>query len=598
MSRRHPASLTARTAGRAGRPRREVLARRGSVLARLADILLGKAVTLVLAALAFAVGLATFIILARGAPFGLQPGRRRRPGAGQPVGGAAAGRGAGRAADPRLGGAAPRLGRLAAACAAGAAVQRRGGGARPSWSPASPSRSSISASRPGSTIRCARRSTESLQVSRGYLEEHRDNIRAVALEMANDLTRAGQFLSADPSVFAEVLATQTTLRGLTEAVIYDPLTRPGAGRGRAVRRHGRRAAAARRHHAGAGRRRRGAGRRRRHARAGGGAAQFDAAADADDRPAGRSADPRPHARAPSRRSPNTSGSTRTGPGCRSPSPGSSRSWRCWCCWPRWLIGLVLANQIARPIGRLIHAAERVRGGDLAVRVAEAPTGDELAGLSRAFNRMTGQLAAQRGELMDAYSQIDERRRFTETVLSGVSAGVIGLDASGRIELPNRAADELLGLDLLAAIGRELAEVVPEFAELLHEARGVAGTRAHRRDPDRPADPPAHAAGADRRRSVGRAHRRLRGHVRRHHRTAVGPAQGRLGRCRAPHRARDQESADADPACRGTAEAAVRHARSPRIPTRSASAPTPSSAMSAISAAWSMSSPPSRACRSR
>jgi two-component system, NtrC family, nitrogen regulation sensor histidine kinase NtrY len=134
-----------------------------------------------------------------------------------------------------------------------------------------------------------------------------------------------------------------------------------------------------------------------------------------------------------------------------------------------LIGLVLANQIARPIGRLINAAERVRGGDLTVRVVEAQTGDEVAGLSRAFNRMTGQLAAQRGELMDAYSQIDERRRFTETVLSGVSAGVIGLDASGRIELPNRAADELLGTDLLAAVGRELADVVPEFSELLHEA---------------------------------------------------------------------------------------------------------------------------------
>ena len=42
--------------------------------------------------------------------------------------------------------------------------------------------------------------------------------------MANDLTRAGQFLAADPSVFVEVLGTQTTLRGLTEAVIYDPLT--------------------------------------------------------------------------------------------------------------------------------------------------------------------------------------------------------------------------------------------------------------------------------------------------------------------------------------------------------------------------------------
>ncbi len=134
-----------------------------------------------------------------------------------------------------------------------------------------------------------------------------------------------------------------------------------------------------------------------------------------------------------------------------------------------LTGLVLANHIARPVGWLIQAAERVRAGDLAVRVPEVRSQDEMAGLSRAFNRMTGQLAAQRTELMDAYAQIDERRRFTETVLSGVSAGVIGLDASGRIELPNRVADELLGIDLLSAVGRELADVVPEFADLLHEA---------------------------------------------------------------------------------------------------------------------------------
>ena len=130
---------------------------------------------------------------------------------------------------------------------------------------------------------------ELLQVSRGYLEEHRNNIRAVALEMANDLTRAGQFLSADPSVFVEVLGTQTTLRGLTEAVIYDPTDRPGAGGGRLVRRPGRRAAAARRVTRQAHERRcGGAERRRRHTRARRGAAGIDAAADADDRPTGRS----------------------------------------------------------------------------------------------------------------------------------------------------------------------------------------------------------------------------------------------------------------------------------------------------------------------
>ena len=137
-----------------------------------------------------------------------------------------------------------------------------------------------------------------------------------------------------------------------------------------------------------------------------------------------------------------------------------------------LTGLVLANQIARPVGRLIHAAERVRAGDLTVRVPEIRSEDEVAGLSRAFNRMTGQLAAQRSELMDAYAQIDERRRFTETVLAGVSAGVIGLDGQGRVDLPNRAASELMGSDLMAAIGLPLDHVVPEFGPLLAEAQAA------------------------------------------------------------------------------------------------------------------------------
>ena len=137
-----------------------------------------------------------------------------------------------------------------------------------------------------------------------------------------------------------------------------------------------------------------------------------------------------------------------------------------------LTGLVLANQIARPVGRLIHAAERVRAGDLTVRVPEIRSEDEVAGLSRAFNRMTGQLAAQRTELMDAYSQIDERRRFTETVLAGVSAGVIGLDGQGRVDLPNRAASELMGSDLMASIGLPLDHVVPEFGPLLEEAQAA------------------------------------------------------------------------------------------------------------------------------
>jgi two-component system nitrogen regulation sensor histidine kinase NtrY len=129
-------------------------------------------------------------------------------------------------------------------------------------------------------------------------------------------------------------------------------------------------------------------------------------------------------------------------------------------------GLVIANQIARPIGYLMRAAEDVRAGDLSVRVPERATRDEMSALSRAFNRMTAQLAAQRTELMMVNGQLDERRRFTETVLAGVSAGVIGLDGRGRIELPNRAASELLRLDLAAHIGENLALIVPEFEALI------------------------------------------------------------------------------------------------------------------------------------
>ncbi len=130
------------------------------------------------------------------------------------------------------------------------------------------------------------------------------------------------------------------------------------------------------------------------------------------------------------------------------------------------IGLTLATQLARPISNLISAAERVRKGDLGVRVETPASADEIGTLSRAFNRMTGQLESQQTGLMDANRQLDERRRFMETVLTGVSAGVIGLDVNGRINLTNRSASELLATDLERSIGKNLGEVVPEMADLL------------------------------------------------------------------------------------------------------------------------------------
>jgi two-component system nitrogen regulation sensor histidine kinase NtrY len=133
-------------------------------------------------------------------------------------------------------------------------------------------------------------------------------------------------------------------------------------------------------------------------------------------------------------------------------------------------GVFAANRIVAPISRLVGAAERVSRGDLTARVPMDRSDDEVATLSLAFNRMTGELESQREELVESHRQTEVRRRFTEAVLSGVSAGVIGLDADGRIDILNRSAQTMLGMGRDPVIGSGIAETAPEFAALFQSAQ--------------------------------------------------------------------------------------------------------------------------------
>ena len=132
-------------------------------------------------------------------------------------------------------------------------------------------------------------------------------------------------------------------------------------------------------------------------------------------------------------------------------------------------GLWAANRLVRPISGLIVAAEQVSEGDLSAQVDVERNDDEIGTLGHAFNRMTQQLFAQRGDLVSANQLIDERRRFTETVLSGVSAGVIGLDNDGTITIVNRAAARLLNATPDEMEGGHYAENLPELAALIRRA---------------------------------------------------------------------------------------------------------------------------------
>ena len=132
-------------------------------------------------------------------------------------------------------------------------------------------------------------------------------------------------------------------------------------------------------------------------------------------------------------------------------------------------GLWAANRLVKPISGLISAAERVSEGDLTAQVRVDRDDDELSTLGLAFNRMTQQLGAQRSDLVAANIQIDGRRRFTETVLSGVSAGVIGISTEGVLTIVNRAAARLLNATPEELEGQHYAESVPELAALIRRA---------------------------------------------------------------------------------------------------------------------------------
>ncbi|MBP0443870.1 PAS domain-containing sensor histidine kinase [Roseomonas sp. SSH11] len=309
----------------------------------------------------------------------------------------------------------------------------------------------------------------SLVASRAYLDENRNTIRADALAMAADLNRAGPLLPDNTLAFSRVLATYTALRNLTEASVFEPVLGrviANAGLGTAlvidpppawameIARQGDVAVLS----------------------ADGEEGRVRGLVQLDIEPGlmlmiGRPLDPSiiEHMQRTELAFQEYDQLDRNRSGLQITFAMIFAIATLLVLLAAVLIGLVMANQIARPISRLINAAERVRGGDLSVRVEEGRSDDEVGSLSRAFNRMTNQLAAQRSELLEAYRQLDDRRRFTESVLGGVSAGVIGLDAEGRINLPNRSASELLGQDLEAAAGVSLGEVVPEFRAFLAAA---------------------------------------------------------------------------------------------------------------------------------
>jgi len=134
------------------------------------------------------------------------------------------------------------------------------------------------------------------------------------------------------------------------------------------------------------------------------------------------------------------------------------------------IGLDFANRLVAPIRRLIGAANLVSTGNLQVQVPVRRSEGDLAHLGETFNKMTHELRTQHEDIVRARDLMDSRRRFTEAVLAGASAGVIGVNAEGRVTIVNRSAERLIMRTATEVLRQPLVEVAPEFAEIFEAAR--------------------------------------------------------------------------------------------------------------------------------
>ncbi|MEX0923838.1 MAG: PAS domain-containing sensor histidine kinase [Rhodovibrionaceae bacterium] len=310
---------------------------------------------------------------------------------------------------------------------------------------------------------------ESLVVAQAYLEEHRNTINADIVAMAQDVNREGGQLQYNPQRFNQFVSTQAALRALTEAIIFDEsgrvlaradfsllmnfdprvpdwamerakqgeaviLTAPTEDRVRAL-------------------------------------VRLDSLPNAY-LYVGRLIDPRVL-----NHMDRTADAVQLYEAIEEQRSGMITSFALVFIVVALLllfaavwVGLAFATQLTRPIGDLISAAERVGKGDLEARVVIQDDSDELGTLSHSFNRMTEELQHQQAALIEANEQIEERHRFIQAVLGGVSAGVIGLDQHGKVTLPNRSACALLSISEQKLRGQHIGEVSPDMADLVDAAR--------------------------------------------------------------------------------------------------------------------------------
>jgi two-component system nitrogen regulation sensor histidine kinase NtrY len=131
-------------------------------------------------------------------------------------------------------------------------------------------------------------------------------------------------------------------------------------------------------------------------------------------------------------------------------------------------GLTLAKGITDPIQDLVQATNRITQGDLDSRI-DIEADDEIGLLVKSFNQMTKDLKKSKDSVEKANINLEQRRKYMETVLRNVSAGVISVDKYGMITTINNAAEKMFDIKAEKVLFQNYRDLmIPEHLSLVDE----------------------------------------------------------------------------------------------------------------------------------
>ena len=124
-----------------------------------------------------------------------------------------------------------------------------------------------------------------------------------------------------------------------------------------------------------------------------------------------------------------------------------------------------AHRMVAPLRDLAHGTQAVAAGDLETRLPPQSGSDEVGFLVESFNEMTRKLARAGEETHRSQVELERQRTYLEVVLARLSSGVITLDEEQRLFTSNKAASQILGVELQVGLDKTLPELCADYPHL-------------------------------------------------------------------------------------------------------------------------------------